>query len=341
MSQPHHSPGAEPCPDCGVMLEVDGTPLFSKVRCPNCRAEVTVRDRSGDYSLTGVLGHGGNGRVFRARRGGASHDVALKVLEKGANDYEEQLVILRNEAAAAGLVDHPRVVRMLSLEEDGEGARLSMELMEGGSLHDLIAEKGSLPEEHALHLTLEVLKGLSHAHAKGLVHRDLKPANILLTAEGDAKLGDFGLALSVRSKPVAQDHLLATPDYVAPEILAAFRGDAVSDLYSLGGCLFHALSGKPPYSTEGLSILELRELKSRPIQIPQSVGSTATRALLARSLDPDPARRFRSGPELEAALLEVLEQDSRKRASVNRPGFFTSLFSGVLGRGSGRRRRNS
>lgn len=333
MSQSHRSLEAEPCPDCGVMLEVDGMPLFSEVRCPSCRSEVMVRVRSGDYRISGILGHGGSGRVFRARRAGDDHDVALKVLEKEMKDYEEHLVLLRNEAVAVGLVEHPRVVRMLSLEEDGEGARLSMELMEGGSLHDLIAEKGALAEENALHLVLEVLKGLSFAHEKGLVHRDLKPANILLTVDGDAKLGDFGLALSVRSKPVAQEHLLATPDYVAPEILGGFRGDAVSDLYSLGGCLFHALTGKPPYFTEGLSILKLRELKSRPVQIPQGIGSSATRALLSRSLDPDPARRFRSGRELEAALLEVLEQNPRARSSVGLPGFFSRLFSGALSSG--------
>lgn len=327
MLQSRPSPEAEPCPQCGAMLEVDGTALFSKVRCPNCRSEVMVRGTSGDYRLSGILGHGGSGRVFRARRAGAGQDVALKVLEKGMKDYGEHLVLLRNEAAAAGLVEHPRVVRMLSLEEDEEGARLSMELMEGGSLHDLIAERGALGEEHALHLILEVLKGLSLAHAKGLVHRDLKPANILLTAAGDAKLGDFGLALSIRSKPVAQTHLLATPDYVAPEILGSFRGDAVSDLYSLGGCLYHAVTGKPPYVTEGLSIPELRVLKSSAVQIPSGTVSAGTRAILVRSLDPDPAKRFRSGTEMEEALLAVLEQGPSGTPSGGMPGVVARLFS--------------
>lgn len=332
MSQSDRLPDSAPCPECGVLLEVEGLPLFSKVRCPGCRSEVMVRDTSGAYRLSGILGYGGSGRVFRAHRNDADRDVALKVLEKGMKDYGEHLVLLHNEVAVAGVVEHPRVVRMLSLEEDEEAARLSMELMEGGSLHDLIAEKGALGEGRSLHLILEVLKGLSHAHAKGLVHRDLKPANILLTADGDAKLGDFGLALSVRSKPVAQEHLLATPDYVAPEILGGFRGDAVSDLYGLGGCLFHALTGKPPYLTEGLSIPELRNLKSRPVSVSPEFGSAATRALLARLLDPDPAKRFRSGTELEEALLEVLEGRSPVDSYGGIPKLISGLFSGAMKR---------
>lgn len=290
-----------------------------------------VRATSGYYRLSGILGYGGSGRVFRARRNGAGYDVALKVLEKGMKDYGEHLALLRNEASVAGLVKHPRVVRMLSLEEDGKGARLSMELMEGGSLHDLISEKGVLREEYSLHLILEVLKGLSHVHAKGLLHRDLKPANILLTAAGDAKLGDFGLARSIGSKPVAQDHLLATPDYIAPEILGESRGDAASDLYSLGGCLYHALTGKPPYATEGLSIPELKDLKSQPVQVSVVIGSAGTRALLVRLLDPDPAKRFRSGAELEKALLKILERDPNGAPYGGIPKLI-GLFSGAARR---------
>lgn len=299
----------EPCPACGVTLEVAGMPLYSEVRCPGCRGEVMVRQRSGAYRISGVLGYGGSGPVFRARAEGGDRDVALKVLERGMRDYEEHLVMLRNEAVASGLVDHPRIVRILDLEEDEEGARLSMELMEGGSLHDLISADGALGEERALRIILEVLKGLAATHAKGIVHRDLKPANILLTASGGAKLGDFGLALSTRSKPVAAAHLLATPDYVAPEILRGFRGDALSDIYSLGGCLFHALFGRPPFATEGLSILDLQALKALPLRLPQEGCSRGTRALLARMLDSNPAGRFSSCADLEEGLLKVLSAD--------------------------------
>lgn len=280
-------------------------PLFHRVRCPACRTEIHVRARSGRHTLLDVLGQGGSGRVFLAREG-ESPEIALKVLEKNNPDYGEHLSLLRNEASSAALVDHPRIVRVLLIEEDEEGARLGMEWMKGGSLHERIVERGCLGEEEALRIILQVLKGLSATHALGIIHRDLKPANILLTESGGAKLGDFGLALSTRSKPVAQEHLLATPDYVAPEMLAGFPGDFSSDLYSLGGCLHHALFGTPPYPTEGMPVDQLREMKTARVRFPRDGCRQKTASLLERLLDPDPGRRFRSSEELERALLDAM-----------------------------------
>ncbi len=336
-TQRQRRPEVEPCSECGMMLGVDEAPLFSKVRCPNCRAEVRVRKTAGLYFLSGVLGHGGSGRVFRARRMGEDHDIALKVIEKGVADYGDHLLLMRNEAAAVAVSTHPRIVRILSLEEDDEGARLSMELMEGGSLHDLISDMGRVGEERALRITLDVLEGLSASHDRGIVHRDLKPANILFTASGGAKIADFGLALSTRSKPVARTHLLATPDYVSPEILGGFRGDVRSDIYGLGGCLYHALTGHPPHATEGLCLRELRAIKSKAPRLPKSVFSSATRHLLERMIHPDPSRRFRDGGELAAALrasLETLSMEDSRRWSVR--CFLGGLASRLL---SGHRKR--
>jgi serine/threonine protein kinase len=317
-------------------------PLFSEVRCPGCGAKGMVRSRSGDFILTGVLGHGGSGRVFRARKSSGGVDVALKVLEKGMEDYEGHLVLLRNEASSAGMVDHPGIVRFLSLEEDGEGARLSMELMEGGSLHDRIASSGRLAESEVIRMGIEMVDGLAAVHWHGIVHRDLKPANILFDSEGAAKLGDFGLALSTRSKPVRQSHLLATPDYVSPEMLTGYRGDAVSDIYSLGGCLLHSLAGHPPHRTEGLSLPELRVLKTTPVSIPRDACSTATRRLLLSMLEADPARRVRSLEHVGTVLRSALV-DSEKRSMGGIAGALAGIWKKVMppagDSGGGRRRR--
>ena len=327
LPSPSH-PAEEPCPVCGVLLEVGGVALFSKVRCPNCRSEVMVRNLSGDYRLAGILGHGGSGCVFRARRDGEDHDVALKVLEKVMKDYEEHFELLRNEAASASMVPHPRIIRVLGIEKDDEGARLVMELMEGGSLHDLIGEQGTLDEEQVLRIGLEILNGLSAVHAKKIIHRDLKPANILFSASGEAKLGDFGLALSTVAVPVAEPHLIATPDYVAPEILAGGRGDERSDIYSFGGCLHHALTGHPPYATDGLSLLELRALKSKPVKWAESGLSPAVRRILARMLNPEPAGRFRLSAEVEAVLLDTLEN----HAGAGFPGSVRRILGKIFRR---------
>jgi eukaryotic-like serine/threonine-protein kinase len=225
------------------------------------------------------------------------------------------------------------VVRVLFLEEDDEGARLGMEWMRGGSLHDLIVSRGVLGESEALSIFLQVLKGLSAAHRLGIVHRDLKPANILLGESGGAKLGDFGLALSTRSKPVAQKDLLATPDYVSPEILGGFRGDQVSDLYSLGGCLFHALTGTPPQRTEGLALDKLRVLKSTAPCIPSGHHlSRETKLLLDGMLAPDPAHRVRSADVLESSMMAIIRTLEKNQS---RKGFFSFLRK--LLRGENRR----
>lgn len=291
-----------------------------------------MRARSGRYSLLEVLGEGGAGRVFGAVTDETGEQIALKVLERNHPEYNDHVLLLRNEASLASLVDHPRVVKVLFLEEDGEGARLGMEWMHGGSLHDLIGSLGNLGEAEALSVILQVLKGLAAAHSLGIIHRDLKPANILLTESSGAKLSDFGLALGSHSKPVAQSHLLATPDYVAPEILAGFRGDVLGDLYSLGGCLFHALTGSPPYGTEGLSLEELRRVKAKRVNIPAGRLSQATRGLLEKMLDPDPARRFRSDEELESAMLAILRNLEARPAG----GFAGSLIGKLLGAGRSR-----
>ena len=314
---PEHS--EEPCPSCGVILDTAGEPSFSMVRCPRCRSEVRVRRGIGPYELLEIAGQGGSSRVFRARcltENEEVGDVALKVLERSAPDYEEYLVMLRNEAVCARLVDHPGVVKVLNFEEDEYGARLVMEFMSGGSLHERIGLSDSginrLDEGSVLRLGMEILGALAAAEARGIVHCDLKPANILFTDDGSAKLGDFGLAYSNDAKPIAQAHLLATPDYVAPEILKGQLSDFRSDLYGLGCSLYHALTSAPPYQTEGLSIPELLNLKSKPVSLSGMDVSPATRELLARMTDPNPGKRYASHAQARKEMLAALGSRERK-----------------------------
>lgn len=336
MSQATQPRDQEPCFCCGVTLDVGPEAIFSLVRCPRCHEEVRVRCHLGAYQLVDVLGQGGSGRVFRARRDGANADVALKVLEKKLPDYEEHLQMLRNEAHLAGLAEHPRVVKVLALEENGHVALLEMELMAGGSLHDKIVSEEELLEEEILRVGLQILKALASAQTRGITHCDLKPANILFTGEGGAKLGDFGLAQGPEAKPVAQAHLLATPDYVSPETLTGLKGDFLSDLYSLGGCLFHALAGAPPYETEGLTTEGLQALKAKAVLLPKKVCSERTRSLVARMMAPEPAERFHSYKELEEEFLFVLESFdglNKNRRNKRHEGLLGSVFRHWIERG--------
>lgn len=308
MSLPAPCSDHEECPGCGLVLDVAQERAFSLVRCPLCRSDVRVKTRLCGYVLLDLLGEGGSGRVFLAEDPVTRERIAIKLLERITPDYEGHLALMRNEAECARLIDHPRVVRVLDFRETTEGAVLLMELMDGGSLHDLITGEEAIEEERVLSIGLQIVKALSASHDRGIIHRDIKPANILFAATGGAKLGDFGLARGKNSKPVPERHLLATPDYVAPEVLGRARGDFRSDIYSLGSSLFHALAANPPYATDGLSIRELSSLKQRPVKIEHRRGdlSRSTRILVNRMISPEPAARFASYTVLERAFLDAL-----------------------------------
>ena len=335
----------ESCPSCGLLLDVKSEPLLGLVKCPQCRSEVHVRKQVGRYELLNVLGHGGSGQVFRARRRDHCEgdedlgEFALKVLERHHPDYEEHLLFLKNEELFARLVDHPRVVKVIGIEEDDDGARLLMEVMEGGSLHDQMVSGARPGEVRLLETGLEIMKALSAAYAKGIIHRDLKPANILFNSSGGAKLGDFGLARSMTTEVQIEPHLMATPDYIAPEILAGEPGDFRSDLYGLGGTLYHALTGQPPYRTVGCSTEELLNLKKTPVNltvVPWNLHPK-TVMLVNRMMEPDPEARFSSYEELEETFrltLDHLEHPHRvsRGRRMKGVGSLGSFFSRIFGR---------
>jgi serine/threonine-protein kinase len=254
--------------------------------------------------------------------------VALKILEKNKEDYEELLHLMRNEAFCTRLANHPGIVKVIALEEDEHGARLVMELMEGGSLHDLIVSGLPITEERVLTTGLQIIDPLSAVVAAGMVHRDIKPANILFDSEGGGKLSDFGLACGTVALPVDRSHLLATPDYVAPEILNGFQGDLRSDLYSLGGCLYHVLTGAPPYLTEGLSTQDLQRIKSFPVEMGwwnrDPACSETTGKVISRMMDPNPEARYQSCAEVEIAMQQTLR--SLKKNSGGFLGIRRILF---------------
>ena len=323
----HSSPHEEICSSCGLLLDVTDEVLFALVKCPRCRAEVHVRRRFGAYELTGILGQGGSSTVFRAHlvdsraEGGASGaEVALKVIEKRDAEFGEALLLLKHEANHARFLDHPKIVKTLGLLENETGAGLVMELMEGGSLHDLILSGNPISEERLLQIGLEILKALKAASSKDIIHHDLKPANILFTASGVAKLGDFGLARSSMEESPPELHLMATPDYVAPEILSGQAGDFRSDLYGLGGCLYHAFTGHSPYQSDGLQREDLALLKRRAVRkdLLSSDLLMETRKIILKLLDSDPEKRFQSHEALEFAFCKALDHRERRKGTHGR-----------------------
>ncbi|MBV9009418.1 MAG: serine/threonine protein kinase [Verrucomicrobia bacterium] len=254
------------------------------------------------FELLETLGTGGMGTVYRARDTQLDRDVALKVLRKDLGP--EYVNELQHEARVTASVNHPNVVQVFSFGRAHEQYYLVMELVDRGTLDDLIQEKGKIPEEKVLRAGIEVARGLRAAFHKGLIHRDVKPANILFNNEGTAKISDFGLAGLAEPHGQTAGAIWGTPYYVAPERLNNAPEDFRSDIYSLGATLFHAAAGRPPFEGETASAGELRALKDRPLKLnvvaPEISPGTAT--AINRMIAPDPRLRYHSYEGVIAAL---------------------------------------
>src|SRR5687768_8553417 len=210
--------------------------------------------RLGPYEILGALGAGGMGEVHRAHDGRLGRDVAIKVLPEQVSSSPERLARFEREARIVASLNHPNIITLYSIEEADSTRFLTMELVEGGSLVDLV-RPGGLPIAQVLDLMIPVADALSAAHDKGVVHRDLKPANVMIRRDGRVKVLDFGLAklmsAGLDEEPDEQEQtatlltplsrageVLGTAPYMAPEQIFAEAVDARTDLFSFGILIF-------------------------------------------------------------------------------------------------------
>jgi serine/threonine protein kinase len=277
------------------------------VICPKCGQKNLVHRNFDHFEVVETLGAGGMGTVYKAHDLHLDRYVALKLLRRelaGEVDHNAQL---QQEARIAASVNHPNVVQIFSLGTDHGQFYVVMELIDHGSLDDLIESQGRLPEHQVLEVGIQIARGLRAALRKGLIHRDVKPANILFVDEQATKVGDFGLAAFATQhaqRPGTDRVIWGTPPYVAPERLCNQPEDVRSDIYSLGATLFHAIAGKPAIDSSTNSATELHQLKQHPSEL-RGVApevSAPTARVLQRMIAPDPGQRFSSYDELLAEL---------------------------------------
>jgi tRNA A-37 threonylcarbamoyl transferase component Bud32 len=266
--------------------------------------------RVGRFRLLGLLGEGAMGRVFRAEDALLQRHVALKVLAKGGRrgspDAAAAVERLIREARAAASLEHPHVVHVLEVNEANGIHYIAMELLEGGSLRDLVKANGPLDMARGCQLAAEAAEALAYAHQMGVVHRDVKPANLLLTRGGRCKVADFGLARV--EDPNDLTRLLAesvgTPLFVAPEILRGAPASARSDIYSLGATVYYLLAGRPPYEAPTAEALFERHLSAPIPDLMHERPETPERLAraVARALAKTPGDRFESADEFAKVL---------------------------------------
>jgi serine/threonine protein kinase len=261
--------------------------------------------RVGRFRLLALLGQGAMGRVFRAEDTLMGRHVALKLLPRTLKDKAGVSVgpeLLIREARAAAAIEHPNAVAVYEVNQAGDVCYVAMELLEGGSLRELVRAAGPMDLTRACLLCAEAAEALAAAHAAGVVHRDVKPANLMLSRNGRCKVVDFGLArLDEAGRGAGQwagnaaaAENVGTPQFIAPEILQGTPASAASDVYSLGGTLFYLLTGRPPF--EAKSARELLKMHvSAPVPDLRSFRPDASRGLadaLARALAKRPADRW-------------------------------------------------
>lgn len=310
--------GETTCPACATRIDDAGAEPLARIDCPKCGEKVRVRRSFDHFEVIETLGVGGMGTVYKARDSQLDRFVALKLLRKELNT-EEHAEHLQHEARVTASVSHPNIVQVFSFGRDHDQFYLVMELVDRGSLDDLIEQQKRVPERQVLATGLQVARGLRAAHEKGLIHRDVKPANILFKDAELVKIGDFGLAGVAEQKAGTGAEIWGTPYYVAPERLQNAPEDFRSDIYSLGATMFHAIAGRPPFEGETNSAAALLDLKMHPLDLAKAAPevSRATARVVNRMIAPDPRRRFVSYDHLITELektADLLDGKSPKRS---------------------------
>jgi len=246
---------------------------------------------AGRYTLGRELGRGGMGAVHLARDEVLGREVAIKRIGMLPGATSPDLARAEREARLAAMLNHPHVVSVFDLVADQDHQWLVMEYVEGESLAERIRSGGGLDHAEAAQIMWQVADGLASAHQAGITHRDVKPSNILVTADGQAKLTDFGIARSQADVSLTQTGLVTgSPAYLAPEVASGAGGGAASDVWSLGATLFHVLAGTPPYDVSANLIGGLYKIVHE--EPPRLADAGAFDELLRATMAKEPAERW-------------------------------------------------
>ena len=291
--------------------------------------------RLGPYEIVSPLGAGGIGEVYRARDNRLGREVAVKILPEAFAQDAERLARFQREAQALASLNHPNIAHIHGLEESGGGRALVLELVEGETLAERIAQ-GPLPVDEALEVARQIADALEAAHEKGIVHRDLKPANVKRTPEGKVKVLDFGLAKALKADHSSPDVtssptmtaastqagvVIGTAAYMSPEQARGKSVDKRTDIWAFGSVLYEMLTGRKAFGGETVSDALAAVLRSDPdwAALPPETPA-GIRRLLRRCLERDPRKRLH---DIADARIEMEDRGDAETPSIPpraRPG---------------------
>jgi anti-anti-sigma factor len=316
---------------------------------PAVEQQATVHPkRLGNYEILGKLGMGGMGVVYKAVDRRLERVVALKVLPDAAREQarrfyfgdalDEQQSRFRVEALAAAKLQNPHIVQIYDIGEHQGLPYLALEYVGGGSLAEKLRQEGPIPRT-AAETVAKLARAVNHAHEHGVLHRDLKPSNVLLTADGEPKIADFGLAkiqeLTKKAANItASGMIIGTPAYMAPE---QARGEVktvgpTADIYSLGAILYELLTGRPPF--QGESVMgTLSKIATEQVVPPHTLNPAVSpdlSAICLKCLEKDPQKRYDSALGLAEDLERWLKGGPIQARPASKISRFMSWCRGSL-----------
>lgn len=285
----------------------------------------------GHYRITAAIGAGGMGEVYRATDTKLGRDVAIKMLPAAVAQDPERLARFEREARSLASLNHPNIVTIYSVEEDGGSRFLAMELVEGETLDTLLAP-GGLPLSRFFEIGVPLADALSAAHERGIVHRDLKPGNVMVTHEGRVKVLDFGLAkleaadsnpnltstpTESRANLTSEGQVFGTVAYMSPEQTRGGKVDARSDVFSLGVVLYQMVTGERPF--QGASAVDMISsiLRDTPPSVTDRRGDLPPHLarILRRCLEKDPRDRYQTSRDVHNELRDLRNETSSASAA--------------------------
>ncbi len=255
----------------------------------------------GRYEIREIIGVGGMAVVYKAYDNQENRMVAIKILKEEFLSNEEFLRRFKNESKAIAMLSHPNIVNVYDVSFGDLIQYIVMEYIEGITLKEFIEREGSLRWKDAVHFTIQILKGLQHAHDNGIVHRDVKPQNIMVLADGTIKVTDFGIARFARSdQRTITDKAIGSVHYISPEQARGEKTDEKADIYSVGVMLYEMLTGRLPFQADSAVSVAIMQLQRDP-QLPTEINDSIPLGLeqitmhaMQKSLE----RRYQSAAEM-------------------------------------------